>query len=204
MKPIFSISPAPSTNMGIREGFHNKTDRSPVTVSKIVVIMMMAAVMGQGLTLLFERAANAARVAACPLPQPPSGHIAQSLGPLSAALNRPEIHAAFRLPHPMLLQQFAAADGFIEDELCQHFPGILPELRVLRDEAGASLPRRLAEELHADRHHRAASLAEAAQRWGSPGEAKGWRFWLDELFLHPQWGLIGCLAVFAAVLFVVF
>ena len=167
-------------------------------------VVPTVALMGQGLTLLFERAANAARVAACPLPQPPSGHIAQSLGPLSAALNRPEIHAAFRLPHPMLLQQFAAADGFIEDELCQHFPGILPELRVLRDEAGASLPRRLAEELHADRHHRAASLAEAAQRWGSPGEAKGWRFWLDELFLHPQWGLIGCLAVFAAVLFVVF
>ncbi len=27
---------------------------------------------------------------------------------------------------------------------------------------------------------------------------------LDELFLHPQWGLIGSLAVFAAVLFVVF
>ena len=167
-------------------------------------VVPTVALMGQGLTLLFERAANAARVAACPLPQPPSGHIAQSLGPLSAALNRPEIHAAFRLPHPMLLQQFAAADGFIEDELCQHFPGILPELRALRDEAGASLPRRLAEELHADRHHRAASLAEAAQRWGSPGEAKGWRFWLDELFLHPQWGLIGCLAVFAAVLFVVF
>jgi ferrous iron transport protein B len=100
--------------------------------------------------------------------------------------------------------QFAAADGFIEDELGQHFPSLLPELRALRAAAGASLPRPLADELHADRHHRAASLVEAAQRWGSPGEAQGWRFWLDELFLHPQWGLIGSLAVFAAVLFVVF
>ena len=169
-----------------------------------IPVVPTVALMGQGLTALFETAANAARVAACPLPQPPSGHIAQSLGSLSAALNRPEIHAAFRLPHPMLLLQFAAADGFIEDELCQHFPQLLPELRALREEAGASLPRRLEDELHADRHHRAASLVEAAQRWGVPGEAHDWRFWLDELFLHPQWGLIGSLAVFAAVLFVVF
>jgi ferrous iron transport protein B len=39
---------------------------------------------------------------------------------------------------------------------------------------------------------------------GAPHEGRGWRYWLDELFLHPQWGLIGSLAVFAAVLFVVF
>ena len=162
------------------------------------------ALMGQGLAALFDRAVYTARKAACPLPQPPSRHIAQNLEPLSAALNRPEIHAAFRLPHPMLLLQFAAADGFIEDELAQHFSPLLPELVALRETAGAGLPRPLAEELHADRHHRAASLVEAAQRWGAPGEAQGWRFWLDELFLHPQWGLIGSLAVFATVLFVVF
>lgn len=169
-----------------------------------IPVVPTVALMGQGLTALFERAANAARVAACPLPQPPSPHIAQGLAKLSAALNRPQIHAAFLLPHPMLLQQFAAADGFIEEELDQHFPWLLPELRSLREAAGAGLPRPLAEELHADRHHRAASLVEAAQRWGAPDAVHGWRFWLDELFLHPQWGLIGSLAVFAAVLFVVF
>lgn len=32
----------------------------------------------------------------------------------------------------------------------------------------------------------------------------GWRFWMDELFLHPRWGLVGSLAVFAAILYVVF
>ena len=32
----------------------------------------------------------------------------------------------------------------------------------------------------------------------------GWRYWLDELFLNPRWGFIGSVAVFAAVLFVVF
>ncbi|MBI3096508.1 MAG: ferrous iron transporter B, partial [Rhodocyclales bacterium] len=170
-------------------------------------VVPTVALMGQGLAQLFDAAVNAARDAICPLPQPPSRHIAESLQPLSTALNHPEIHAAFRLPHPLLLLQFAAADGFIEDELAQHFPQLLPELQTLRDAAGSSLPRPLAEELHADRHHRAASVVEAALRMGSPAEAyaaRDWRYWLDELFLHPQWGLIGSLAVFGAVLFVVF
>ncbi len=167
-------------------------------------VVPTVALMGQGLAALFDTAAEAARKAVCPLPQPPSRHIADSLHALSVALNSPEIGAAFRVPHTMLLMQFAAADGFIEEELGQHFPQRLPELRALREAAGAQLPRPLADELHADRHHRAASLVEAALRMGAPGAIRGWRYWLDELFLHPQWGLIGSLAVFAAVLVVVF
>lgn len=169
-----------------------------------VPVVPTVALMGQGLAELFKAAVDAARAATCPLPQPPSRHIVDSLGPLDAALNRPELHAAFRLPHSLLLQQFAAADGFVEDELQQHFPQLLPQLRELRAAADARLPRRLAEELHADRHHRAASLVEAALRMGAASDRRGWRYWLDELFLHPQWGLIGSVAVFAAVLFVVF
>lgn len=167
-------------------------------------VVPTVALMGQGLAQLFAAAVNAARDATCPLPQPPSRHIADSLQPLNAALNHAEIHAAFRVPHPLLLLQFAAADGFIEDELAQHFPALLPQLRALRATAGLKLPRPLAEELHADRHHRAASVVEAALRMGSPADTHDWRYWLDELFLHPQWGLIGSLAVFGAVLFVVF
>ena len=170
-------------------------------------VVPTVALMGQGIAQLFDAAVNAARDATCPLPQPPSWHIAESLQPLSEALNRPEIHAAFRVPHPLLLVQFAADDRFFEDELRQHFPQLLPGLRALRDTAGLQLPRPLADELHADRHHRAATLVEAALRMGSPAPGRGWhdwRYWLDELFLHPHWGLIGSLAVFAAVLFVVF
>jgi ferrous iron transport protein B len=169
-----------------------------------IPVVPTVALMGRGLSELFSAAVSAAREESCPLPQPPSRHIADGLAALDAALNRPEIHAAFRVPHRLLVVQFAAADGFIEDELAQHFPLLLPELRELRAAAGLKLPRPLAEELHADRHHRAASLVEAAMRMGSPSDARGWRYWLDELFLHPQWGLIGSLAVFAAVLFVVF
>ncbi|OHC63649.1 MAG: nucleoside recognition domain-containing protein [Rhodocyclales bacterium GWA2_65_20] len=167
-------------------------------------VVPTVALMGQGIAQLFAAAVNAAREATCPLPQPPSRHIAESLQALSAAMNRPEIHAAFRVPHPLLLMHFAADDRYFEDELGQHFPQLLPGLRALRVAAGLRLPRALAEELHADRHHRAATLVEAAMRMGSPAVTHGWRYWLDELFLHPQWGLIGSLAVFAAVLFVVF
>jgi ferrous iron transport protein B len=167
-------------------------------------VVPTVALMGQGLTQLFGVAMNAAREATCPLPQPPSRHIVESLQALTTALNRPEIHAAFRVPHPLLVCHFAAADGFVEEELGQHFPALLPEFKALRAAAGLRLPRPLADELHADRHHRAATLVEAALRMGSPADTHGWRYWLDELFLHPQWGLIGSLAVFAAVLFVVF
>ncbi|MCK9532148.1 MAG: ferrous iron transporter B, partial [Gammaproteobacteria bacterium] len=85
-----------------------------------------------------------------------------------------------------------------------HFPELQPRIAALREEAERQLPRPLAEEMHADRHHIAATLYESATRLGAPHEGKGWRYWLDELFLHPQWGLLGSLAVFGAVLFVVF
>ncbi len=168
-----------------------------------IPVVPTVALMGQGLPQLFGWAAVTARGASCPLPHPPSPHIAASLQPLAAALDRADVHAAFRVPHEWLLLQFAGADGFVEAELGEHFPQLLPALQGLREAAGHELPRPLAEELHADQHHRAATLAEAALRMGTPG-AQGWRYWLDELFLHPQWGLVGSLAVFSAVLFVVF
>jgi Fe2+ transport system protein B len=50
----------------------------------------------------------------------------------------------------------------------------------------------------------AAHLAETATRPAGVRERHDWRYWLDELFLSPRWGLIGSAAMFAAVLFVVF
>ncbi|MDP1716955.1 MAG: ferrous iron transporter B, partial [Burkholderiales bacterium] len=162
------------------------------------------ALMGKGISELFTAAMETARDGTRPPPQPASQHIRDSLQPLSRAMNRPDLLAAFRVPHLMLLTQFAAGDRYFQDELRQHFPQLLPEFEQLRKEAALKLPRPLPEELHADRHHRAATLYEAGMRMGAPHLGRGLRFWLDELFLHPQWGLIGSLAVFAAVLFVVF
>lgn len=169
-----------------------------------VPVVATVAHMGHGIAELFTAATDAVREAACPLPQPASQHICTSLQPLSRALNQPDIRTAFRIPHPFLLTQFAAGDTYILDELQMHFADRLPELLALRSAAEKQLPRALEEELHADRHYRAACLYEAVTRLGAPHEGRGWRYWLDELFLHPQWGLLGSLAVFAAVLFMVF
>ncbi len=169
-----------------------------------IPVVPTVALMGQGISELFSTAVAAVRARSCPLPQPASRHIQDSLQPLSLALNLPQIQAAFRVPHALLLMQFASGDAYFQDELRQHFPQLLPQLEQLRSAAESRLPRPLDEELHADRHHRAATLFEASTRMGAPHEGRGWRYWLDELFLHPQWGLIGSLAVFAAVLFVVF
>ncbi len=160
--------------------------------------------MGHGIPELFAAAANAVREGEYPHPQPPSEHITQALRPLRQALHHPELQKAFCVPYSFLVTQVAINDRYFMGELGQHFPGRLPGLLELRAEAGQALPRPLEEELHADRHHRAATLFEAATRLGPPQEGRGWRYWLDELFLSPHWGLLGSLGVFALVLFVVF
>lgn len=169
-----------------------------------IPVIPTVALMGHGISDLFATAVDTVRQKTCPLPQQASEHIWNNLQPLNRALNRPELHNAFRVAHPFLLMQFAAAHGYFLSETQQHFPELLPELMRLRSEAERTLPRPLDEELHADYHHRAACLYETAIRVGAPHEGKGWRYWLDELFLHPQWGLLGSLVVFATVLLVVF
>jgi ferrous iron transport protein B len=162
------------------------------------------ALMGQGISELFATAVQAVRDDSCPLPQPASNHICESLQSLNRALNQPDIHAAFSVPHPLLLMQVAAGDSYFMNELHQHFPERIAEIKQLRKQAENNLPRDLSEEIHADRHHRAATLFEAVTRLGDPGGDHGWRYWLDELFLHPKWGLVGSLFVFAIVLLMVF
>jgi ferrous iron transport protein B len=169
-----------------------------------VPVVPTAAIMGHGIAELFRAAAQAVREGVSPHAQPPSEHLATALAPLTALLSMPEILQAFRVPPPLLVSQIAEGDPYFLDEMQQHFPGHLPQVRQLVASAAAGLPRPLADELHADRHHRAASLFEAATRFGAPREDRSWRDGLDELFLSPRWGFIGSVAVFATVLFVVF
>jgi ferrous iron transport protein B len=170
-------------------------------------VVPTVALMGMGLTTLFAEAVRMARERVCPLPQPPSSHIAESLAPLNAVLNQPAIEEAFRVPHPLLLMLLAENNDYFLDELTSHFPALMPEVDAARRRAEASLPRGLSEEIHADRHHRAALLVESVTRFGrgaEGGRGEALRRWLDEVFLHPRWGLIGSLTVFALVLFMVF
>ncbi len=165
-----------------------------------VPVVPTVAHMGKGISALFQAALGAARSRA----QPPSAHIAESLRALGAVIADPQVAAAFRVPRPLLVSQLAENDDYFWRELGEHFPGLLPAVSAARAAADAALPRSLSEELHADRHHRAAVLYESVTGSIGPEDAEGWRRWLDEFFLHPQWGLIGSLAVFALVLFFVF
>jgi ferrous iron transport protein B len=167
-------------------------------------VVATVAVRGHGISELFHAAVNAVRESACPLAQPASRHIAERLQPLAQALAAAEVQRAFRVPTQLLATHIAEGDRYFLDELEQHFPERLAELRRLLAEAGRTLPRPLPDELHADRHHRAALLFEAATRLGPPHQGRGWRSRADELFLSPRWGFIGSVAVFAGVLFVVF
>jgi ferrous iron transport protein B len=169
-----------------------------------VRVIPTIATMGQGISELFSAAVAVVREDTCPIPQPFSPHIVNAMKPLSHALNDSDIRAAFQAPHAFLVQQVAANDPFILGELGQHFPSRVPQLKMLVDAASGQLPRALAEEMHADRHHMAASLFELVSRAGVSPEKGGWRALLDKLFLDPRIGLIGSLAVFALVLFVVF
>ena len=168
-----------------------------------VPVVPTVAHMGKGIRPLFDAAVHAARQRTCPLPQPPSPHLVDSLRRLNEIVVRPEITAAFRVPHPLLLCQLAENDDYFLHELGSHFPDLLPAVTAARTAAEEQLPRPLSDELHADRHHRAAVLLESVSSPTGPTEA-GWKRWLDELFLHPRWGLLGSLAVFALVLFFTF
>jgi ferrous iron transport protein B len=169
-----------------------------------VPVVPTVAIMGHGIAELFRTAVKAVREEMRPPAPILSDHIAVRLKPIAALLGASDIQRAFRVPTPLLATHIAEGDGYFLGELEQHFPDRLPELRRLLEIAAQELPRPLPDELHADRHHRAALAFEAATRFGAPHERRGWRYWLDELFLSRRWGFAGSIAVFAAVLFVVF
>lgn len=160
--------------------------------------------MGIGLADLFGTVVRAAREKRAPTPQPPSPHIAPHIAPIADIAARPEIATAFATPVTFLSMQLAENDDYFAQELRCHFTDRHRALLDARDAASAVLPRPLGEEIHADRHHRAALLYEAVTRPGGGEKLPAWQRWADEIFLHPRWGFAGTLAIFALVLFFVF
>ena len=63
--------------------------------------------MGKGISALFAAIVEVARAKACPLPQPPTRHIAASLQALKALIAQPQIEAVFQVPRALLLAQLA-------------------------------------------------------------------------------------------------
>lgn len=168
-----------------------------------VPVVPTSAARGYGLSQLFKAALAAVRAGVAPAPAT-SEHLRASLAPLTEALRDADIQTAFGVSPHFLVAQLAQGDRYFMDELRQHIPGQVAEVERLCAAASVALPRPLREELHAERHHRAASLAEMAMRPDRVGEGKDLRYWLDELFLSPRWSIAGSAAVFAAVLFIVF
>jgi len=169
-----------------------------------VPVVATVAHMGLGVSEVFLAALAAARKKEPPRTSAPSEYIDVTLESLRVVLARPEVAEAFRAPWPFLLMQLAENDDYFLQEFAGHFPELLPEVLAARLAAERHLPRPLSEELHADRHHRAATLFEQVTQFGGSADSgRGQRF-LDGIFLHPRWGLIGSLAVFALVLLMVF
>ncbi|HMW18269.1 MAG TPA: ferrous iron transporter B [Accumulibacter sp.] len=169
-----------------------------------VPVVATVAHMGLGLRDLFAATLTAAREKRLPQVRTNSAHIDAALAPLRQCLAGPEIESAFRVPGPFLLMQLAENNDYFFQELAMHLPARLPEVLAARAAAELQLPRTLSEELHADRHHRAATLFENVTQFGGSADAGRWQRLLDGFFLHPRWGLSGSLAVFALVLLIVF
>ena len=169
-----------------------------------VPIVPTVAHMGKGISALFAKVLEVVRENTCPMPQAQARHIAESLKPLKAIVSQPEIEGVFQVPRALLLSQLAENDDYFLHALSTRFPDIAPKIADAKALAEKTLPRPLPEEVHADRHHRAAVLYEEAAIPRSLDAGEGWRLWLDELFLHPRWGLVGSLLVFALVLLMVF
>ena len=164
--------------------------------------------MGIGLADLFSTAVRAAREArsghahteSCPI----SPHITAQLREIGEIARQQDVAAAFAVPEILLTLQLAENNDYFAQELAAHFPAQHAALQAARATADAALPRPLADEIHADRHHRAALCYEAVCRPGGEARPPRWQIWADDLFLHPRWGFVGSLAVFALVLFFVF
>jgi ferrous iron transport protein B len=169
-----------------------------------VPVVPTVAHMGIGLADLFSVVVRAAREHRAPTPQPPSPHIAAQLTAIAGIAAQSEVATAFGVPSMFLAMQLAENDDYFFNELRCHFPAQNATLLAARDIADTALPRPLSDEIHADRHHRAALLYEAVTRPGGGAAIPRWQRWADELFLHPRWGFAGSLAIFALVLFFVF
>lgn len=169
-----------------------------------VPVVPMTAIKGLGISTLFERAAETVRNRSCPIPQPAGEHITAWSSQLHEAVDSPELRDAFRIPQIFLMMQLMQSDHYFSSELTCHFPKEAEAFASIRNSADEALPRSLAEEVAADYHHRAAKLFESVAVLSHRSTTITWEDRMDAIFLHPRWGLVGSLSLFALVLFMVF
>ncbi len=169
-----------------------------------IPVVPMTAIKGLGIARLFETAVKVVRNGQNPLPQPSSPHIRQWAEDIRRVVDRPEVHRAFRVPLPFLVRQLKQKDRYFMQELRGHFPALAERLEQIHARAKAALQRPLHDEVAADYHDRAARLFASAAEITDRSRTITWEDRLDALFLHPRWGLVGSLGLFALVMFLVF
>lgn len=173
-----------------------------------IPVIPTVALKGHGLANLFDQVLATARRAICPLPQPIGSPLQPWLQQMRHILYGSDTCAehtrtTFNLPADFLLMQLLEQDPYLSREVASHCPELLPAITTLHQSAAGKLCRPLPVEVEADRHQRAISMFESAttivHRPPATTEER-----MDMFFLHPRWGLFGSLAVFAAILFLVF
>lgn len=168
-----------------------------------VPVVPMVALKGQGILETLDAAFKSARNNSCLVPTAFSTRL-QPWIRQAQSLITPEIAQGFSVPTTFLVEQLLEQDDYFTRELLMHFPEVQPVLREMQEVAAGELTRPLAEEISAERHHRAAAMFKEAVSIEHGNSRLTWEDRLDAVFLHPRWGLIGTLAIFALVLFMVF
>ncbi|MDX8377530.1 MAG: ferrous iron transporter B [Mariprofundales bacterium] len=113
--------------------------------------------------------------------------------------------AAFHIPAPLLATLLLENETYICNKFQNNFPAMIAILKdVERQIEHENLPRAIANEIAADRAYRAAMVYKTCVQLQANPATVTWDERLDALFLHPRWGLIGSLGIFAAILYVVF
>lgn len=166
-----------------------------------VPVIPMIAIKGIGILQLFEQAVKCQHHAKA---QPASEHVRAWSDEISTVIDGPEVLAAFKMPANFLVRMLKLKDDYLSNELKCHFPEKSDYIQAIHQQATEQLKQPLHEAVAGDYHHRAAKLFDQVARLTRRSDTITWEDRLDAIFLHPKWGLIGSLGLFALVLYVVF
>ncbi|OIQ00029.1 MAG: hypothetical protein AUK35_05170 [Zetaproteobacteria bacterium CG2_30_46_52] len=169
-----------------------------------IPVVSTAALEGRGISTLFERVLEAARKKQGNLFDVAAKHLKPWQSEAFALLSSTYVFETFDVPPSFLVAQLLEHDAYFSNKLTEHFPSVAEQLSEIQRRADAELPRTLATELDVDRHHRAMQHAERVTGFGKFKSGSNWVSLLDKIMLHPQWGIVSSLSVFALILFVVF
>ncbi|MBF0281864.1 MAG: ferrous iron transporter B [Zetaproteobacteria bacterium] len=167
-------------------------------------VVPMTAIEGHGISEVFETALEALRSKKTPALHECYPHIEQWRDQIETILDQDALAKAFAVPVDFLVTQIVEQDEYFTGEMEMHFPDILIQCQSIIEQANVRLPRSIAAEMDVERHHHAMSLAEDATGFGKSSAPATWSDLFDGILLHPQWGVLTSLSVFAAILYVVF